>query len=508
MDDVLIAGAGPTGLALALWLTKQGVAVRILDKNAGVGETSRAIAIQARTLELYGQLGLAEAVVAAGKRNRAINMWTHGKHRLRVVFADGGAKLTCYPFITVFPQDQHERLLLDTLANMGVKVERSTELVSFEDNGTSVTGRTRCADGNEQRVEARYLAGCDGARSTVRHQLGTGFEGGTYQHAFYVADIEASGLEPAEEAHLALDSGDFALVLSYGEHGKRRLLGTVREERAEQAETLTFEDVRQAAIGRLGLQVHEVNWFSTYRVHHRIADEFQRGRVFLLGDAAHIHSPAGGQGMNTGILDANNLAWKLADVVKGRAPVRLLESYALEGQAFARKLVATTDRVFTLATSEGYVADFIKTHIVPTVASMAYKLDELREFLFKTVSQTTLHYRDSTLSAGKAGNVHGGDRLPWIAAPGIDNYLALDTIGWQVHVYGEASSALVAWCDQQCVALHAFDWRPEFQHIGFARDALYLLRPDTYVALADARGSPDVLAQYFKSQGRADLSTS
>lgn len=501
MDNVLIAGAGPTGLALALWLTKQGISVRIIDRSAGPGETSRAMIVQARTLELYRQLDLAEAVVSAGHENPSINMWARGKHRAKIVFKDAGANMTPYPFVTVYPQDQHERLLIEKLATMGIMVERETELLSFQDEGESVTALLRLADGTESTAQVQFLAGCDGARSTVRQQLGTGFEGGTYKHAFYVADVHASGLEPADEAHIAFDSGDFALVLSYGANGQRRLIGTVRDERADKAETLTFADVQQDAIKRLGLHVHTVNWFSTYRVHHRIADEFQRGRVFLLGDAAHIHSPAGGQGMNTGLLDANNLAWKLADVIKGAAPASLLESYAVERQAFARKLVNTTDRLFTLATSDGSLADFIKTHIVPAITSVAYRIGNVREFLFKTVSQTTLHYRDSKLSLGKVGHVHGGDRLPWTGSQGFDNYKAFDTIGWQVHVYGEADPALREWCERRHVALQVIEWKPDYQRACIERDAMYLLRPDTYVALAAAQSSPDSLDRYFDLQG-------
>ena len=499
MAEVLIAGAGPTGLALALWLTRQNVTVRIVDQAAGPGETSRAMVVQARTLELYRQLDLADAVVEAGHPTTAMNLWAHGKHRARIDFGAAGAALTSYPFVTVYPQDEHERLLVDALAARGIAVERNTALLSFVDEGSAVIARLRLPDGSEQDSSHAYLAGCDGARSVVRHQLGTGFEGGTYKHVFYVADIDADGVLPEEEGHVAFDEGDFALLLPYGKGRQKRLIGTVRDERASQAETLAFDDVHQDAIRHLGLQVHHVNWFSTYRVHHRMAERFQQGRAFLLGDAAHIHSPAGGQGMNTGILDANNLAWKLAAVLQGRAAPALLESYGEERQAFARKLVATTDRLFTLATSEGKLADMLKTHLMPAVASLAFKVEDVRELMFKTVSQITLDYRGSRLSRGRAGGVHGGERMPWLAE--ADNAPNAAPIGWQVQVFGAAGDELVAWCLAHGVALHVFEWRQEYSHRGLARDAVYLLRPDSWVGLADGDASLAALDAYLAEQG-------
>nr|WP_314074253.1 FAD-dependent monooxygenase [uncultured Roseococcus sp.] len=499
MRDVLIVGAGPTGLILALWLTRQGVGVRIVDKSVGPGETSRAMAVQARTLELYRQLDLAESVVAAGHPNLSLNLWARGKRRARVVIADSGGSVTPYPFILIYPQDEHERLLVERLEALGVTVERQTELVAFEEKEDHVAARLRMPDGSEQLCEARYLAGCDGARSPIRHQMGASFEGGTYKHVFYVADVQVSGLEPPGEVHVALDSSDFVAVLSYGKADLGRLIGTVSDERAEHAEHLTFDDVGHRAIDGLGVKVNKVNWFSTYHVHHRVTDRFRLGRAFLLGDAAHVHSPVGGQGMNTGIADAINLAWKLAAVLKGQAPDSLLDSYQQERQAFARQLVETTDRVFTFVTAEGRFANVVRTRIAPVFASIAYKFEGVRGFLFRRVSQTAQNYRDSALSEGKAGSVQGGDRLPWVS--GADNYRPLSTIGWQVHVYGAARPDLQGWCDQHGIPLHVFAWSRAHRKVGLAQDAAYLLRPDTYVALADPQASPVTLSRYLASRG-------
>jgi 2-polyprenyl-6-methoxyphenol hydroxylase-like FAD-dependent oxidoreductase len=495
--DVLIAGAGPTGLVLALWLTRQGVRVHILDKAPGPGTTSRALAVQARTLELYRQLDLTDSLLELGHQVPGINLWVRGEQRAHVPFATVGAGLTRYPYLEIFPQDQHERLLLERLGAAGVKVERNTELVTFTQDGQGIRAQLRRADGASESCEAAYLAGCDGARSRVREVLGAGFPGGTYRQVFYVADIEASGPPVDGELHIDLDEADFLAVFPLAARGRVRLIGTVRDERAQHAETLKFEDVSHRAMENLKLRVERVNWFSTYRVHHRVAAHFGTGRAFILGDAAHIHSPAGGQGMNTGIGDAVNLAWKLAAVTRGAAPASLLASYEAERLPFAQRLVATTDRVFTLATADGALAEVVRTRLVPVIMPWALSFERARRLLFRTVSQITVNYRRGPLSAGAAGAVHGGDRLPWVRSGTLDNYDSLNTLQWQVHVYGAATAQLGEWCHRHGLALNVFAYTPEHAAAGLTRNALYLLRPDTYLALVDADAQPGTLERFF-----------
>jgi 2-polyprenyl-6-methoxyphenol hydroxylase-like FAD-dependent oxidoreductase len=495
--EVLIIGAGPTGLVLALWLAKLGVKVRILDKTAEPGTTSRALAVQARTLELYRQLDLTGAVIAEGHRVPAVNLWVQGEPKARLAFENAGSGLTAYPFLHIFPQDQHERMLIARLEAFGVRVERRTELIGFTERDQRINACLRGAGGEEQECAASYIVGCDGARSTVREAMGTGFPGGTYRQLFYVADVEATGAAVNGELHIDLDQSDFLGVFPLAGSGRARLIGTVRDERADRADTLTFEDISGRAIEHLKLEVAKVNWFSTYHVHHRVTPHFRKGRAFLAGDAAHIHSPAGGQGMNTGIGDAINLAWKLAAVGGGRADDTLLDSYEAERIGFARRLVATTDRVFRFATASGRFADLMRTRVAPVLFPFAVGFESVREFMFRTVSQTMLNYRKGPLSSGQAGRVHGGDRLPWVAIDGMDNFIPLSAMDWQVHVYGVATPELAAWCAAQDLPLHIFGWRHEYQAAGLARDALYLLRPDTYVALADDSGAPGALERYF-----------
>ena len=499
--DVLIVGAGPTGLVLALWLTKLGIKVRIIDKTAEPGTTSRALAVHARTLELYRQLDLADFVLAHGHKVPAVCFWIKGDRRARVSFEEVGADLTPYSFLQIFPQDEHERLLIARLDAMGVSVERRTELLGYGDDGGRITAHLRASDGQDEHCEAAYIAGCDGAHSIVRQAMGAGFPGAAYRQLFYVADVEASGPAIDGELHADLDEADFLAVFPLAGEGRARLIGTVRDERADHADTLKFEDVSSRIIDNLKVKIEKVNWFSTYRVHHRVAEHFRNGRAFLLGDSAHIHSPAGGQGMNTGIGDAINLAWKLKAVLAGVAPDKLLDSYEVERIAFARKLVKTTDRVFTLATAEGRLADIIRMRIVPVVIPALAKFQPWREWMFRTVSQVMLNYRHGPLSAGEAGDVRGGDRLPWVAIEGADNYRPLVAMTWQIHVYGTAPATLTAWCREHDVPLHIFEWRPQHGEAGLARDALYLLRPDTYVALADTSGAADAVQRYFDERG-------
>ena len=458
---VLIAGAGPTGLVLALWLTKLGVKVRIIDKTAEPGTTSRALAVQARTLELYHQVGLDDAVVAGGVKIRNLNLWVKGRRAARVPLERTGEGLTPYAFALVFPQDAHERLLIERLGELGIQIERQTELLRFTQHDRGVTATLRRRDGTEEACEAAYLAGCDGASSTVRGQLGIGFPGGTYTGLFYVADVVATGEAVDGDLNVDIEDADFILLFPLKGKGHVRLVGTVRDLPEADHGKLSFEDVRGKAIEQLKLNIEKVNWFSSYRVHHRVALRFRDRRAFLLGDAAHIHSPVGGQGMNTGIGDAVNLAWKIAAVLKDSAPENLLDTYEPERIPFARRLVATTDRGFTLVTSRGGFASVVRTRIVPLLVPLLSRLGAFRRLLFTTVSQTLVNYRDSSLSVGTAGKVHGGDRLPWVAlASGADNFAPLTSLDWQVHVYGEAQRGVRDACAELRLPLHAFAWEP------------------------------------------------
>jgi hypothetical protein len=242
-----------------------------------------------------------------------------------------------------------------------------------------------------------------------------------------------------------------------------------------------------------------VNWFSTYRVHHRVAGSWRAGRAFLLGDAAHIHSPVGGQGMNTGIGDAINLAWKLAAVIGRRAPPALLDTYEPERIAFARRLVASTDRAFQIVSRDDPLARFVRLVLAPLILPAVFALIAARRLMFLTVSQINVNYRGAALSEGAAGKVKAGDRLPWVSEP--DNFAALKSLAWQGHVYGDASPAIESACATAGLPLTTFAWSAAAARAGLARGAIHLVRPDGYLALIATSDAAAALAAYQARHG-------
>lgn len=501
--QVLIVGAGPTGLVLALWLARLGLSPRVIDSRVGLGQESRALDVQARTLELYDQLGLAEEMVSGGVRVDLVHVRDRGRVVVAVDVRDAGRGLSPYPFILCYPQDDHEALLARELAAAGTEVEWETALVTMHDSGDRVSVVLTGPGGTLSDSTVGYVFGCDGAGSTVRQQMGVPFPGATSDRSYFVADVLATGeaAPPPSNQGLfsfCLSEADFLLLIPARTTGTHRIIGLVPAELTGR-EAVTFEDLRAVVERATATRVETVNWFSTYRVSHRMADRFRLGRAFLLGDAGHIHSPLGGQGMNTGIADAVNLGWKLAAVLQGRADPALLDSYEPERIAFARSLVSTTDRLFGLVAGSGLGHRLVRSLLLRRLLPALLHVPMTRRSLVTRISQVSVGYRTSMLSQGAAGAVRGGDRLPWVE--GVHNFAPLRALDWQVHVYGTAGAPLVAMTERLGLRLQEFPWSIEASASGLRRDALYLVRPDGYLALADARQSPERLQQVIRSFG-------
>ncbi len=423
------------------------------------------MAVQARTLEFYRQLGIAGGIVGNGIRLKAIHLRAGSREIAGFQFDDIASSISPFPFVLSLPQDDHERLLVKFLEAAGVGIEWNTSLVGFTQQPDNVVATIRKGE-NEERCAFSHLVGCDGARSTVRQTLGLNFPGGTYQRMFYVADVEARGLPFDDDVNACITRGSFVLAFPVRSSGMFRLIGVVPME-LDHREDITFEDIRPHVKAQIDVDVRKVNWFSTYRVHHRVADHFRRDRVFIAGDAGHIHSPAGGQGMNTGIGDAVNLAWKLAAVIQGRANPEILDTYESERIEFARALVKTTDRIFQAVVRGGLPGWMMRQVFLRRVIPLLLRSRAARTAQFRLVSQTRIAYPHSALSVGKGGRIGGGDRLPFLERP--DNFKPLDSLDWQIHIFGSATDELKAISNQRRVPIHSFEYDSEAQSAGFAR---------------------------------------
>ncbi len=414
---VLIIGAGPTGLMMACQLARFGVPFRIIEKNEGPTTQSRALVIQARSLEILEQMEIAERSVAQGKVFQTINYVVNGKLAQRIPLGSFGEELTQFPYLLMLEQSKTEPLLVEFLAQKGQAVEWRTELVSLSQTecGVSVTLRH---DSQEEQVEADWLIGADGARSPVRSLLNIPFGGETYQESLFVLDCKINWPFKDDEAAIALADHAFGLFFPMT-NGRCRVSGIVSEEYTDK-DTISFEEVNRdfAKNLKMNLTLSDPQWISLYHAHHRYVASFRQARCFLAGDAAHVHSPVGAQGMNTGLQDAYNLAWKLAFVIKSQARENLLDTYHEERLPIARELVQTTDRLFGITVSENPLAVFGRVHIMPRLVALIPKVKPFLRFAFRLISQIGIDYRDSHLSDGLGSfpsqAPHPGDRLPFV----------------------------------------------------------------------------------------------
>lgn len=495
--QILIVGAGPTGLDLAYSLARFDIPFRIIEKKSGTGTASRALAVHARILEHYQQLGISERIVKQGQPILSLDLSDGKEVKANLKFRDFGKGLSPFPMILSLPQDEHEDILVDELNKLGIHVEWDTELSSFTDTGEGVKAILKKEGISEETADFDYLCGCDGAGSTVRKGLGFDFPGGTYKQLFFVADVETEIPEDEmEKMDMYMDDDGFMLYMSVRNDQTKRILGVVPED-LSQIPDIEYHHIREYVETKIKVNASHVNWFSTYRVHYRVSEHFSKGRIFILGDAGHLHSPAGGQGMNTGIGDAFNLSWKLAAVLQGKAAPSLLDTYETERIAFARRLVATTDRAFQTIINQHLRGTLLRKVAVPYILPSMFKLAFVKKTGFKILSQIHINYRDSALSKGKAGKVFAGMRLPWIQFADSDNFSPLQSVDWQIHVYGKASIELLDFANMHSLAVHEFAWGSQMDEAGFRQDALYLVRPDGHVAVANKKQDIGVLKNYL-----------
>jgi 2-polyprenyl-6-methoxyphenol hydroxylase-like FAD-dependent oxidoreductase len=508
--DVLIVGAGPTGLMLANQLARRGIDALIIDRHAGPARETRALGVQARTMEIYAQLGLDEPALELGKRATGANLWARGRRTARIPLGDIGQGLSPFPFLLILGQDDNERLLGDALRRQGRDVHWSTELVGLEQRAGGVSAELSQPDGSKRTISASWVGGCDGARSAVRELNGIAFPGAPYQHVFFVADTIVTGPMVPDELNVFLLADGFHLFFPMRGQDHWRVVGILPPELRDR-DDVDFEEVAPSVRSHVGsaLEFRECHWFSTYRIHHRRAERFRKGRCFLLGDAAHIHSPVGAQGMNTGLQDAYNLAWKLALVVSGRAGEPLLNSFAAEREPVAERLLQTTDRGFAFIVSDGWSGRLLRTRVLARVAALAMRFDPARKLAFRTISQTGIQYRASPLSQDLPGlpehAPRGGDRFPWMKlriaadAPDEDLYARLDGSRFNLILFGQpAPAAPAALAGLMKIHQITSDGAngPVLAREHIPAVSYFLLRPDGYIGLAGNRADATALHRY------------
>jgi 2-polyprenyl-6-methoxyphenol hydroxylase-like FAD-dependent oxidoreductase len=474
--DVLVVGAGPTGLMAGLVLSRRGVPVIVVDRKAGPTRESRALAVQARTMEIYDQLGLADQVLAGAFPALRLQIGTTANDGPDFSLLQKGA--TRFPGIQIFEQSQNEQLLADTLAAANADVRWRHRLVDLVDKTAEPDGRVEALleseDGDLTRVRARWCIGADGASSAVRRALNLPFDGTTDEATFWVADLRDVRGVPEGALNLRFGKATFVIAFPLGNRGHTRLVALAAQE------AITQDDALRTADAEFGLTHGAVDWFSTYRVHHRVATKFRVGSVFLAGDAGHVHSPVGGQGMNTGLQDAHNLAMLLADVAAGRVAADAVARYERERRPVALILVNVTDRAFGVVGRRGPLAAVLRRNGIGGVGAKVVPL------LFKSrlgarfggyLGQYRIRYHfaeDRKHMPAWAQDPVVGVRLP----PVETNQQALTTMTWQLHTYGAAEVErpdVPAWVEGP----HAFG----ADNAGRLRaDRVYLVRPDEFVA--------------------------
>jgi 2-polyprenyl-6-methoxyphenol hydroxylase-like FAD-dependent oxidoreductase len=489
--DVLVIGAGPVGLTMAAELKRYGLSVRVIDKNTARTDKSKAIVLWPRTLELLDRagLGVTQRFIEAGLKTACLNISADGQ---QIAHIDLSAVDTPYKFILLIQQNETERLLEEHLANLGVKVERQVALKTFEQTSDRVTGTLAHMDGSEEEVEASWLIGCDGAHSLVRHQLGMSFEGSTMLNDWILADLHLNGMQGEPEGNIYWHAEGVLAIFPLGGTRYRVIadVGSSASNIIGEHLAPTLEEVQQIlyARGPKGLIASDPVWLSGFTINERKVADYSAQRVFLAGDAAHEHSPAGGQGMNTGVQDVFNLAWKLSLVSRGLCSAEpLLTSYSPERSAVAKQVLETTGTTTKIAVLKGEAKQAIRNH----VASLIFGLNPVRHAMANTLSEVSVGYPDSPLN-------HSCDFEHVEPAPG-----KRAPIREGEPPFGEGRTPLFALlgADKNDLASITREFadivEPELR-APYDADGLWLVRPDGYVALRAKSGDVQTVRNYLE----------
>ncbi len=516
-SEVLIIGAGPSGLMMACQLALHNIPFRIIDKKDHRTNYSGALIIQARSVEIFHQMGIAQIAIQKGLIANDINIIFNGKKSFRIPVKNIGKGLTKFPYLLMLEQSKTEQLFIDFINNHGYFIERKTELQRFTQDTDGVTSILKLANGKGETIKTKYLIAADGGNSIVRKQLNIPFVGKTHPISLFVTDCKAEVNFPSDAMCFSFSAtttaGFFPLT-----DGRWRIDGTIPRE-LEAKDMLTFDDIEKTFDERIRMKVkiYEPQWFSVFHSHQRYASSFRQNRCFLVGDAAHIHSPVGAQGMNTGLQDAYNLAWKLALVIQEKAKASLLDTYTSERLGIAKNVVRSTDKVFNLVTSKNFFPRIFRVYAVPLIMQLVLPLIEkqkvIRHFFFRKISEIGIQYRESSLTHhASLGNFpfHSpkpGDRLPYILynedGKEVNIHEKVKGTCFHLFIFTKHTSPdeiiKVAENYTHLISIETIPYTSEtsylYERLGIENNGCYLIRPDMYIAYRS--GKPE--AEHFES---------
>ncbi|OBG99523.1 FAD-dependent monooxygenase [Mycobacterium sp. E3247] len=513
--DVLVVGAGPVGLVAAAELARRGVRVRVIDKLAQPTEHSRAIAVHARSLDMFDRMGIVDELVSTGVKTSAMECYAGHKKLARIPF---GAVDSAFPFCLVTAQTETERVLGEHLQSLGVTVERNVELVALTQDADAVHLTLRRSDGPEdgpvEQLSASWVVGSGGAHSTVRRLVGTKLAGSFTGTHVVMGDVDAEHTLDVDSWYTFFHPDGPVVVLPMRD-GRIRFLAPVRDAPGTPVNrNPSQQELQQILDQRIGdIRLVRSHWLTGFEIHHARVPAYRWGRAFLAGDAAHIHSPAAGQGMNTGMQDAFNLGWKLAAAVNGEGGDTLLNSYEAERLPVAQHVITFTDRLTRLATMSG-VAGRIRDVVIET----ASHIPAARRAMANLMEEVTIGYQDSPIAVGKPpahAKVVAGQYFPHVSDVAVHKQLSVvsgsQNPGHTVVTIAPEQVAPAAGGDGQVQVLVTGDEASVAgydaviadpnsvvaQRVGLTGGGRVVIRPDGYVGAVAALDDTTTVPTYF-----------
>lgn len=517
--DVLIAGAGPAGLMMACQLALHKIRFRIIDQRSSPDRYSGALIIHARTLEIFHQMGLAEKAIQNGIIARGINLRFNHRKNYSLDISSFGSTLTRFPFLLMTEQWQTEAMLKQFLKEHGHEVEEQITLSGFNQQDDCVCSKITRSDGTVEKINSHYLIGADGKDSLIRNQLKIPFPGKTQHTRLFITDCQAQVPVSEEEIFFCfasdITSGFFPL-----KERRWRVDGLIP---FIQHKEVSFEEVERFFKSKIhsGIALYDPDWFSVFRSHSRCAEFFRIGQCFLIGDAAHVHSPVGAQGMNTGMQDAYNLAWKLAYCIQGKAKEKLLDSYEQERRPVALNTILYTDKAYAFMTKDAPFTRFLRLYLLPRcmpmILSWLNKTPKLKDRIFISISGIGISYKKSILSSitpeeeFPSYSPGPGERLPYLPysrkGRSYSLHNGMDSSHFYLLIFGRRilpqmfQSVLVKFKHVLSPRYIAFnvDTRIVYQKLGLKETGCYLVRPDMYIAWRSHDFNGEELNDYLET---------